>query len=196
MKKSPSKIFQASACYGLLRILSRGTLPKVLSDPDDIHKILALRSAGLVEAETSRPAYLDNGERRIESAEVTGITAYRQQRRSNRAPSAMPTIAFHGDRDETVSFVNAVDVVEAALGIDRPYESSDHVCASGRRTTRRRYFHQGGEVRGELWTLEGAAPAWSGGSPNGSFTDPHGPNSSEEMWRFFDKRRRRRETRC
>lgn len=74
VKNSTTRMSQASACYELLQVLSSRSFPAVVSKPEDIHKVLALRSAGLIEAETSMPVSVGNGVRRIEKAEVTAIT--------------------------------------------------------------------------------------------------------------------------
>jgi poly(hydroxyalkanoate) depolymerase family esterase len=97
----------------------------------------------------------------------------------------VPTIVFHGDADRTVNPVNG-----------------DHVIAQGRPEAGLTEVATRGEANGmaythtvhidavdahmlEQWTLHGAGHAWSGGSADGSYTDPRGPDASREMVRFF-----------
>ena len=102
-----------------------------------------------------------------------------------RAGAAIPTIVFHGTADRTVRPVNAARVLEQAIGSTATGETTLGRSADGmgyRRTIQR---DAAGRATVEQWMLIGAGHAWSGGSPEGSFTDPRGPDASREMLRFF-----------
>jgi hypothetical protein len=88
MKRSRRRAGRANECYELLEHLSRRQLPVVCSEPDEIDKILALRSALLLHAQTEPTVVLRTGERRIERAIVTAITA------EGRAACALHGAAF------------------------------------------------------------------------------------------------------
>jgi hypothetical protein len=90
MKRSQSRVGHASECYELLEFLSRRQMPVVCSEPDDIHKILALRSASLLQAMTEPTVVLRTGERRIARAIVTGITAEGRAACMLRSATALP----------------------------------------------------------------------------------------------------------
>jgi poly(hydroxyalkanoate) depolymerase family esterase len=116
--------------------------------------------------------------------------------------SAVPAIVFHGDRDTTVHPSNG-DRVAAQYSASRASgESGNGADGGGGKTVERgraphghaytRTTHHGanGEPRLEQWRIHGAGHAWSGGSPNGSHTDPRGPDATREMLRFFSCHRR------
>lgn len=122
-------------------------------------------------------------------------------RSSARPPTAasllLPTIVFHGDRDETVHPRNGEHVITAAVSrqhaaadassvllADRP-KTELGMSAAGRRYTRSVHHDHHGNTIAEHWLVHGAGHAWSGGQVTGSYTDAHGPDATREMLRFF-----------
>lgn len=104
----------------------------------------------------------------------------------------VPTIVFHGDLDTIVHSINGEQVIaQATPAVDdlvTPAFASQTVEkgeVSGRRYTRTTQADSSGKPALEHWLVHGAGHAWSGGSVNGSFTDPRGPDATRAMLRFF-----------
>ncbi|MFQ8434089.1 poly(3-hydroxybutyrate) depolymerase, partial [Amaricoccus sp. W119] len=93
------------------------------------------------------------------------------------------TIVFHGEKDRVVDPRNATLIV-AGLSEDGQ-ETRETGRTAGRGWSR--LCRQGADGRPgvELWLVEDAGHAWSGGDASGSFTDASGPSASAEMLRFF-----------
>jgi poly(3-hydroxybutyrate) depolymerase len=118
-----------------------------------------------------------------------------------------PLIVFHGGVDPVVRVRNgeqtAFQWAEASALAGRPLRAmQDQVYgppppppgADARplgpspesfHPTSTRFVDAAGRALVKMWLVPGLGHAWSGGSPEGTFTDPRGPDASREMLRFF-----------
>ena len=104
------------------------------------------------------------------------------------AAQTVPTIVFHADGDTTVHPSNSDHVLaQAGTTAGNLTTTVEHgeVANGGRRFTRTLHSDSCGIAVLEQWTVHGGGHAWSGGSPEGSYTDPRGPDASRAMLRFF-----------
>ncbi len=98
-----------------------------------------------------------------------------------------PAFIAHGEGDSILIHRNGELLARqwaAALSATGEAEKSGAVGATVRAFTR------DGHVMVEWWSLEGVGHAWSGGSAEGTFTDPSGPDVTAAMVRFFLERTR------
>lgn len=123
---------------------------------------------------------------------ITGLAAMKKAthgRKAGRVLHSVPVIVFHGNRDAVVHRDNGLAVLEqfvrplsSANGEPLRREQERSVNFNYTKTT---VLDGNGSGVAEHWDLHGAGHAWSGGSAEGSYTDPAGPNASAEMLRFF-----------
>jgi poly(3-hydroxybutyrate) depolymerase len=114
----------------------------------------------------------------------TGGPWSRKSRGSGDESPRIRTIVFHGDADNIVHPSNAANMVKAERtgeSVERAEARHAAIRAHTRTVTR----NKTGAVVVEQWLLHGSGHAWSGGSPDGTYTDPHGPDASREILRFF-----------
>ncbi len=114
---------------------------------------------------------------------MSGKTGHRRPRGRER----VRTIIFHGALDQKVHPTNAeLIMAEARAGLSRHHqEITQRGSAGGRHYSRTVVADAQGVPQVEYWAVDGLGHAWSGGSPEGSHTDPSGPDASREMLRFF-----------
>jgi poly(hydroxyalkanoate) depolymerase family esterase len=119
---------------------------------------------------------------------VSAFQAMKQGMPANQRSSSgsVPLIVFHGDADPTVDHVNADGLVQSRLGSTRHRaQTSGGQVPGGHRYSRSLFADGEGRAIVEQWTIHQGPHAWAGGSPNGSYTDPLGPDASAEFVRFF-----------
>lgn len=109
------------------------------------------------------------------------------------AARVVPLILFQGDRDRMVHPANAGWVVQQWLAAYKTLSGGQWVNVSaqrgqvpgGRAYTQAFYNVADDHTLLEQWTIHEADHAWAGGSPRAMWSDPHGPDASAEMVRFF-----------
>ena len=88
-------------------------------------------------------------------------------------------------RDMTVHPSNGVRIYENAVAGQPGEHRFENGREGGRAYTRRTHVAPDGRTNAELWLIEGAGHAWSGGDPQGLQADWQGPAASEQMLCFF-----------
>ncbi len=110
------------------------------------------------------------------------------------AARAVPLIALHGTRDSILRPAATHHLVEQFVALHelvrpggpRPASTSTiGGAAAGYPVRVRRYRDADGRAVIEEWLIDGLGHAWSGGSPEGSWTDARGPDATAEIMRFF-----------
>jgi len=110
----------------------------------------------------------------------------------------VPTVVFQGTADPVVAPVNGDLVVQQWMQTDHlasheHYDASfanpSHIITAAPPASHpyieRSWNDSAGNEVQEYWLLIGAGHAWTGGSLEGTFTDPLGPNISYILYRFF-----------
>jgi len=108
--------------------------------------------------------------------------------RSFGSARSFPAIVFQGAADKSVNVVNSSQVVSQLLELYKPAEmkrlsEAKSVGAGGYHSTRRLYGSRKPLI--EEWIVDELGHAWAGGSKDGTYTDPNGPDASREILRFF-----------
>jgi poly(hydroxyalkanoate) depolymerase family esterase len=96
--------------------------------------------------------------------------------------TVVPTIVFHGAADKIVHPSNGAKIINLDAGQWESYHVSG---GTGRGYKRMVTRDTSGRIVAEHWLIEAGGHAWFGGSIDGSYTDPRGPDASREMVRFF-----------
>jgi poly(hydroxyalkanoate) depolymerase family esterase len=104
--------------------------------------------------------------------------------------AGIPIIVFQGDKDRRVNRRNSEQILSQWMSSNPSQPAAGAVTAetketNGRSYQRTTYPDAAGHTAAELWVVEGAGHAWSGGNSLASHTDSLGPDASSEMIRFF-----------
>ena len=178
----------------LIADLTRATIAEFKADPRRV--FVAGLSAGGAAAAIMGCAYPDlyagvgihSGLACGAASDMSSAFAAMKGRSHTNGPpirSEVPTIVFHGLSDPTVSPRNASELTRQARTDGTSVHFDVGVSDDGIKYERRVWRTSDGKILHETWLIGGFGHAWSGGSRQGSYSDPRGPDASRHMLRFF-----------
>jgi len=114
------------------------------------------------------------------------------------AARVLPTIVFQGASDYIVHPINGSQTTEQWMQTDHlashniynasfnsPASTTNGQVSGGYSYTVYTWNDNNGNEIQEYWRVDSMGHAWSGGSSNGSFTDPQGPGATQAIYNFF-----------
>ena len=105
---------------------------------------------------------------------------------------SFPAIVFQGKADKSVNVVNAGQIVsQLSQSFVPPLRKFVEVTGEANGYHYRRRTVGNDKAYVEEWVVDELGHAWSGGSKDGTYADPSGPDASSEMIRFFLEHARR-----
>jgi poly(hydroxyalkanoate) depolymerase family esterase len=114
---------------------------------------------------------------------ISAYAAMRGETKATHFPMQQRVIVFHGEADKTVHPSNALAMVNLSSLLSN--EIVNGISSGGKKYIRTILRDENRASLSELWIVNGIGHSWSGGSPEGSYTDNTGPDASREMIRFF-----------
>jgi poly(hydroxyalkanoate) depolymerase family esterase len=174
---------------GAMAVIMGATYPDLFA-ATGVHSGIAYKAA--TNLKEARPAMAQGGT----DAARLGQLAYQAM---GDTKHTMRVILFQGAKDNLVAPLNAAQIITQWTRADdlvddgKDNESVDDVAdkttesvtAGGYAYKKSVYNNRSGEPLIEAWMIQELKHAWSGGAAGASYTDPKGPNASQEIWRFF-----------
>jgi poly(hydroxyalkanoate) depolymerase family esterase len=194
----PARVYVAGVSAGGAMALNAAAAYPELFAAAGSHSGIAYRAAGGVQQAL---AAMQRG-----AGDAAGLGAAVAAAMGGRA-RPLPVIVFHGGVDPVVRVVNAEQTAfqwAAASGLagrplrpmmDQVYGPPPPPPGADPRPlgpspdsfhpSSTRFLDAQDRTVLEMWVVPGLGHAWSGGSPEGTYTDARGPDASREMVRFF-----------
>ena len=185
----PARVYVAGLSAG-------GALAGILgSTYPDVFAAIGIHSGTVYQAATSMEAGLKAMRGGGPDPEQQGERAFQAMGSFARV---VPTIVFQGTGDYIVVPINGDQVVQQWLQTNRlasggsyapdfamPGSITSGQTPHGRGYTVQRWNDAQGKEIQAYWRVTGMGHAWSGGSYNGSYADPRGPDATLALYEFF-----------
>jgi poly(hydroxyalkanoate) depolymerase family esterase len=174
-RADPRRVYVAGVSAGAAMAVNTAVAYPELFAAAGAHSGIAYRAA------TSVPQALVAMQRATPAPDSVAAAQATALRAALGTGNAVPLIVFHGAADPVVKPENGRQLAAQWARAGGLKDFQRHAAdTGGLRATR--------DVYGpflEVWTVEGLGHAWSGGSPQGTYTDARGPDATREMLRFF-----------